>query len=83
MGYGQPGGVFVLDGRACAVIERDRQSRSMDRFERSEIDCLRGVRDEYLAGAATDTHRYCVINASQPVNQVSQTIVDHLEARFA
>lgn len=83
VGHRQPECVFIFDLPVDTVIERVRQRRSMDRFDRSDIDFLQRVRDEYLARAATDTHRYCVVNASQPVNQVSQTIVDHLEARFA
>jgi len=47
-----------------------RRREAQDRFERETLEFFERVRDAYLMRARREPGRYCVIDASQPVEQV-------------
>jgi dTMP kinase len=53
-----------------------------DRFEQADRDFLERVRQGYLAAAAAESDRYCVIDASQEQDAVQRDIIRALEERL-
>ena len=69
-------GLARARGRATA------QGGELDRIEQEAIEFFHRVRSVYLQRAARFADQYVVIDASQPVANVEQQIVDALEARL-
>ncbi len=68
----EPDLVVVLDLPAEAGLARVQ--RTFDRMEQKPIEFHRKVRDGYLAVARADAKRHAVIDATRPVDEVSEAI---------
>ena len=71
-GETRPDLVIVLDLSAEAGLSRIKGGR--DRVEQKPIAFHRDVRDGYLAVAGNDTERYAVVDASKPVDAVTDAV---------
>ncbi|WP_249978745.1 dTMP kinase [Vreelandella olivaria] len=66
-----------LEGRL-----RDQQTER-DRFEQEQATFFQAVRQAYLARAASDTKRFALIDAEQPLESVQAALADVLAERMA
>jgi dTMP kinase len=79
----EPELVLILDIPESVALARARnRGGDEDRFERKGVDYQREVRNAFLQIAAGDSVRYQVIDASQSMDQVSDSIVEAINARF-
>jgi dTMP kinase len=79
----EPELVLILDIPESVALARARnRGGDEDRFERKGADYQREVRNAFLQIAAGDSIRYQVIDASRSMDQVSDSIVEAINARF-
>lgn len=78
----QPDCVFIFDLPPEELQARVRQRGNQDRFDRASMDFHERVRASYLARADEQPERYTVVDASQSIETVTQTVCDELERRF-
>ena len=70
----QPDLTILLDVPLQVSQQRLSQTRLPDRFERERADFHQRVRDVYLARAAAQPQRFCVIDASGDLEQIQQRL---------
>ena len=79
----EPELVVILDIQESIALARARErGGSEDRFERKGADFHARVRDAFLQIAASDSHRYQVVDADQSMDQVSENIIAIINNRF-
>jgi len=66
----RPDLTLLLDIPVGQGLGRAGQRSTPDRFEREKIDFFERVRTRYLAAAASDPQRICVIDAARDIPQV-------------
>jgi dTMP kinase len=69
-GHLQPDLTLLLDVSVDIGMARANQRGELDRFEQEQTEFFQRVRDSYLARAAEDTKRFCIIDASQTLADV-------------
>lgn len=84
----QPDLVIYLDLDVNKGLDRKRKDRAEGKGEWNRMDdqslaFYRRVRDGYLAMAEQEPHRWLVINAEQPVNEIHAIIAGKIEALLA
>lgn len=84
----QPDLVIYLDLDVNKGLDRKRKDRAEGKGEWNRMDdqslaFYRRVRDGYLAMAEQEPHRWLVINAEQPVNEIQAIIAGKIEALLA
>ena len=75
----QPDLTFYLDIDVTLGLQRARQRGELDRFEMEDILFFERVRQAYLARAADQPERFCILDAAQPLVSVQQQIARRLE----
>ena len=79
----EPELVLILDiSESVALARASNRGGDEDRFERKGVDYQRQVRNAFLQIAAGDSVRYQVIDAGQSMDQVSDNIIEVINARF-
>lgn len=78
----QPDLTLLFDLPLEIARERIAAERQLDRFEQEEEVFFKRVRDAYLARAAAETQRFLVIDSSQPMAQVAETLQQSLTERI-
>jgi dTMP kinase len=78
-----PDCTFLLDADSDIGLTRAKNRGGLDRFEQEDIDFYRRVREGYLARARADSGRYCMIDASLPLDAVQQQIACELDKFLA
>jgi dTMP kinase len=82
VGEFEPELVLILDIPESIALARARnRGGDEDRFEKKGVDYQRKVRDAFLQIAASDSERYQVIDAGRSMDQVSDSIVELINAR--
>lgn len=76
----RPDLTLLLDVPVEIGLERAGRRGELDRFERERAEFFGRVREAYLALAAEDPGRFCVIDASQPLEAVQAALQAALEA---
>jgi dTMP kinase len=77
----QPDLVFVFDLPVEVGMQRVKsRGEATDRFEQEQMAFFERVRAAYLKRAEQHPERYCVLDASQPLEQVQQAIAQRLNA---
>ncbi|GAB6034097.1 dTMP kinase [Galenea microaerophila] len=72
--------VFVFDLPVEVGMQRvQSRGEASDRFEQEQKAFFEKVRQAYLQRAAQHPERYCILDASQPLAEVQQQIVQKLE----
>lgn len=75
----QPDLVFVFDLPVEVGMQRVKQrGEATDRFEQEQAAFFERVRAAYLKRAEQHPERYCVLDASQPLERVQQAIAQRL-----
>jgi dTMP kinase len=78
-----PALTFLLDCPVEAGLARARgRSRTGDRFEREAVAFHERVRAGFLALAAAEPRRVCVIDAAPPLERVQALVVDEARRRL-
>lgn len=75
----RPDLTLLLDVPVAIGMERARQRGELDRFEQEQLGFFERVRTAYLARAAAEPERFCVIDASLPLAQVQMQIAQILQ----
>ncbi len=75
--------VILLDLSAEDGLARVRQRRADNRLDREAIAFHRRVRDGYLALAARSPHRFRVLDARRPVDELHLAIVEAVDPMCA
>ena len=70
---------FLLDAPVSLCIKRLNARAKKDRIESRNADYFSKVRNNYLDLANNDVERFCVINGSNPIDDVHASI----EARLS
>lgn len=71
--------LFDLDVNIGA--ERARGRGALDRFENQELEFFERVRNMYLQRSNSESY-YRIIDASRPLNEVQQSVIDCLKSNF-
>ncbi len=71
-----PSITFILD---CPVDLGLQRARGDDRFHREEVAFHERVRAGFLSLAEADPDDYCVIDATQPVDEVTRLVLERVE----
>ncbi|MFA6037037.1 MAG: dTMP kinase [Legionellales bacterium] len=66
----RPDLVIILDAPVELALSRTKQRKVKDRIEQEQADFFKRVRDVYLQRAKQDPKRYCIVDASLPLQQV-------------
>lgn len=75
--------VFVFDLPVSLGLQRVKsRGQASDRFEKEQLVFFEKVRQAYLQRAEQQPDRYCILDASQPLNQVQAQIVERLAQFF-
>jgi dTMP kinase len=74
----RPDLTLLLDVPVAIGLQRAGNRGAPDRFEQEQIGFFERVRQAYLDLAATHDGRYCVIDASQPLDRVRQQLDEAL-----
>jgi dTMP kinase len=83
-GTRRPDLTILLDAPVAAALARAaarNAGSAADRFERERSEFFERVRKVYLARAAAEPERIALVDATQPVNEVSARILEQLKAR--
>lgn len=80
-GHRQPDITIVLDAPVEVGMSRARARGELDRFEQEKLAFFERVRQGYLSRAETNA-RYCVVDASLPLEEVTAQIQDIFEQRI-
>jgi dTMP kinase len=78
----RPDLTLILDLDPEVGLERASKRGALDRFEKEQVTFFHRVRAIYLARAEADPSRCRVIDASMPIDQVEQQLINLLEERF-
>ncbi len=78
----QPDCTILLDLDPAIGLERALNRGDLDRFESEQLAFFENVRSAYLARARADSLRFHIVDAAQPVEQVSAAVVAALEAQI-
>ncbi len=70
----QPDKTILLDMDVSAGLERARQRSESDRFESEDLPFFHAVRAAYLRRVEQEPHRFAVIDAGRPLNQVQEEL---------
>ena len=70
----RPNLTLLLDVPVEVGLARAGQRGELDRFEREKQTFFEKVRDTYLQRAAAEPNRFCIIDASQPLEGVQADI---------
>ena len=69
---------ILLDTPAAIGLERIRQRKELDRFEKEKEAFFETIRQCYLDLAKTYPERYRVVDASKPLHEVQKSLADIL-----
>lgn len=72
----RPDHVVLLDAPVEVGMARARKRGELDRFEQEAVEFFARIRQTYLRRAARDPVRYHIIDAAQPLEQVSADIAE-------
>ncbi|NVJ49179.1 MAG: dTMP kinase [Gammaproteobacteria bacterium] len=75
----KPDLTLLLDLDPEIGLARAAERGELDRFEQEALPFFQRVRAAYLQRATADPKRFRVVDASQPLNQVQQTIRTHIQ----
>ena len=75
----RPDLTLILDVPVELGLERAGQRAAADRFEQEDLAFFERVRQTYLTLAEAIPQRYCLIDASQPLAVVNQTVAQALQ----
>lgn len=75
----QPYLTILLDAPPEVGLTRAKNRGSHDRIEQEEVDFFERVRDVYLKRAEKFSERFCVIDATQPVEKVQSQLKEKLD----
>lgn len=78
----EPDLTILLDAPAEIGMRRAKSRGEGDRMDNEALDFYRRVRDGYLALADRHPHRFAVIDASQPLQDVRAQIASKLDAHI-
>lgn len=78
-GFG-PERTFLLDMPVEQGLARARERADLDRFEEEDLSFFERIRQGYLERAAAAPERFIVIDAAQPVDVVTESLIEHLDA---
>ena len=76
----RPDLIFVFDLPVEQGLERIRQRGQTDRFENEQLIFFERVRQVYLERAASNPHRYCIIDATRSPSAVCAEVQRTLRA---
>lgn len=79
----QPDITFLLDVDVQTGLARAGARGEADRFESEAVSFFERVRQMYLLRAAAQASRFCVIDASQPLEKVSTALALAMQAFIA
>jgi len=79
-GEHRPDITIYLDLPVAIGLDRARQRGELDRFEREDMQFFENVRQAYLDRAAQLPKIYRLIDASKPIEDVSQQIKEELDS---
>ena len=82
LGALRPDLVLLLDIDPVLGLQRAKRRGEENRFEAETMEFMGKVRAEYLRRAQAEPSRYAVIDAAQPLEQVSAGLLRELEARL-
>ncbi|WP_446808358.1 dTMP kinase [Methylomonas sp. 2BW1-5-20] len=74
----RPDLTFVFDAPIEVGMQRAKHRGELDRFETEQLAFFERVRQAYLQRAATDLHRYKIIDASLPLHEVQRQLRSEL-----
>lgn len=83
VGQLQPHVTILLDAPAELGLARAKHRGPHDRIEQEKVDFFERVRAGYLARAKQDAKRFCMIDATQPLETVQSNIQVVLERYLA
>lgn len=69
---------FILDAPVELAFSRIHKQRDLDRFEKEQKPFFERIRHHYLSLSQKDPKRYQLIDASQPLPQVQNTLREKL-----
>lgn len=72
----RPDCTLLLDAPVATGMARAGNRGALDRFEREELDFFDRVRATYLDLAESGSERFCVIDASQPLEKVQEQLLE-------
>lgn len=75
--------LFDMDPAAAHARVTGSRAGKVDRLDAESLDFQRRTREGYLRLADQDPKRYVVLDASQPVEQITRTILDDLAGLLA
>lgn len=78
----QPDLTVLLDIDVKVGLERARGRAELDRFESESLDFFERVRQAYLQRATDDSQRFVVVDASQTLDGVQDSIKQQLTGRL-
>lgn len=70
----RPDHVILLDAPVQTGMTRARHRGELDRFEREAVAFFERIRQTYLHRAAADPSRYQIVDAAQPLEEVSRDV---------
>lgn len=76
----RPDHVILLDAPVETGMARAKHRGELDRFEQEAVAFFERIRQTYLERAAATPDRYHVIDASRPLDQVSQNVSQLLKS---
>lgn len=86
VGAARPDLTIILDLPSQEGLARARARRpkgeAPDRFERENLDFHEGLRSAFLDIANREPERCCVVNGSQPAEEIARAIRQLVDARF-
>lgn len=75
----QPALTFLLTAPVELALQRAKKRATLDRFESETVAFFDRVQQNYLARAALEPKRFCVIDASAPLAQVHAQAIKAIE----
>jgi dTMP kinase len=82
LGQFRPHLTLLLDLDPHTALQRAKARSAADRFEQERVDFFVAARAQYLQRAQAEPQRFVVIDASQSLPVVQQTIADVLQKRW-
>ena len=76
----RPDHVILLDAPVETGMTRARHRGDLDRFEQEAVAFFERIRETYLARAASAPGRYRIVDASQPIEAVSDEVAGLLRS---
>lgn len=75
----KPDLTLYLDISVEQGLKRAEARAELDRFEREKLDFFERVRSGYLDRVSADPERFRVVDASEPLEPVQQSIKSHID----